>query len=254
MVSFITKFSAHIALRRTAPLALIATSLLFLCSHAMASNLTEDLGTPLGEQESKAVLIQLEGLQKDIYSFSARTRQKKRLTMLSEEIETEGHIILKRPNLMRWETVTPERIIATTDGETMTLFHVDSNRARSFDLSGNFSARHMMRFFALVMTSSFDGFSKDFFLTVFKAPHAIIVNIKPRSSIWAKYLGGMIIWYNVENGVPSKFAVDWKKRGEIETLFEEVEINPVLEEGVFDTSLPEGVTVTRSDFADDEME
>ncbi len=242
--------------RLTVCLALLAVSLLLFSSNVRASGLAEGLEEPLNEQESKTALERLKELQQDLDSFSARAMQTKRLSMLSEEINTEGHVLLKRPNFMRWETVIPERIIATADGKSMIIYHVDLKRARRLDLSTDFSARHTMRFFSSVMASSFDGFSKDFRLSVYKSPGSIVVDLKPKSSMWARYLGGMTIWFDTDSGVPSKFVVDWKKRGEIETVFDNIKVNPVVEGGAFDAKLPDYVVVIEPDLADDfdEME
>jgi outer membrane lipoprotein-sorting protein len=234
--------------------ALSVAILLSAISPAHAFGAPTELGDPLGPEESELLLKRLEELQAGFDAISARAIQHKRLAILDEEVKTDGHVILKKPALMRWEVLTPERIIATSDGDVMVVYHVALKQARRIDLSTDFSAKQTMRFFSSVMTSSFDGFAKDFNLSVFQTPDDIIISLSPKSSLLSKYLGSVVIWFGKLSGVPERFTVDWKKRGTIETIFEDIEINPVIDEGLFTLEIPKGVFIIESGLKDDEIE
>ena len=212
------------------------------------------LGKSLGVSERDAFLKELSEKQEGYDAISARVKEKKKFAMLSEVIETEGRIILKKPNLLYWEIESPERIIAAVNGKVMTIYQVQAGKARRVNLSTDFAARQAMRFFSAAITFSAGKLEREFDTLVYDQGESVVIELSPRSSIWKKHLGGVFIWFDKKSGAPERFVVDWKKRGLIETYFSEIELNPVVDTALFTLHLPDGVRVIESDFSRDEME
>ncbi len=216
--------------------------------------LSEDTSEDTPEEASRKILNTLNEKQKNIQTFYARARQIKHLPMLDKPVETTGYLIMQRPDKMRWVVEEPERMIAVINGTTMTVYFMDKKRARKLDLKTDFSARHTMKFFTSLMNASFDEFSKDFHLSVEDNNSVISVTLVPRSAIWAKYLGKVLLKFQKDTGAPVSMSVDWKKRGTIKTLFESSEINVDVDDKIFTLTLPSDVTVTEPGRKETEME
>ncbi|MBI5047536.1 MAG: outer membrane lipoprotein carrier protein LolA [Deltaproteobacteria bacterium] len=207
-------------------------------------NPAESFGKPLEFKEMAEAIKRIQDVQKNIDIISASVHQKKRNPILKNEIETKGAITMKRPNLLYWDITEPERHVTIVDGKNMWVYQPDLKEARKYTLSEQFMARQAMNFFSSAMNMSTKEMEKNFDIAVYNPDGNLILEMKPKSSMVAKYLVAIHIWYKEGEAVPYKFEVIGKKGDTTITEFIDVVLNPSIKENLFHFDAPAGVNVT----------
>lgn len=207
-------------------------------------SLTALLGRPLQSQEIREVVNKIKDAQKGIDAISAVAYQRKKTPLLAKEIATEGTIILKRPNLLHWEVKRPERLTIIVDGKIMWIYHPDSQEAQKYILSEQFIARQAMEFFSSAMDMSLEEMGKRFDVAVYNPNTSFVFEMRPKSSMAAKYLTAVYIWYKNGEGVPYKFEVLGKNGNTTITELRDVVVNPSLKESLFYFDVPAEAIIT----------
>lgn len=200
-------------------------------------------GKPLQAKEMTQALNRLKDMQKDIDVISADVYQRKKTPLLKNEVETKGQITMKRPNLIYWDITKPERRITIIDGKNMWVYQPDLKEARRYILSEQFAARQTMIFFSSAMSMSTKEMEKNFNIAVYSPGGNLILEMKPKSGIVAKYLTAIHIWYKEGEAVPYKFEVIGKRGDTTVTEFTDVALNPSVKENFFHFDAPADVTV-----------
>jgi len=77
-----------------------------------------------------ALLKEIKERQGSIEAISLSIHQTRDLALLEKPLEIEGRVILKRPNLLRWETTAPERSITVIGVETMTVYRPEEKEGQ----------------------------------------------------------------------------------------------------------------------------
>ena len=183
-------------------------------------------------------------MQNNIHSLSATISQEKNYSALKEAIHVNGRVVLKKPNLLRWEADAPERSVISVDGVTMTIYYPDINEAKIYKLSEQFIAKNTMRFFSSVMWGSFEDMEKKFAMTVSHEKGKISFQLKPLSKIVRRYLSSVVISYDDRTGLPLSFELTTPKGDRTLTTLSDIKVNPVLEPGIFNLDLPQDVVIT----------
>lgn len=202
------------------------------------------LTKPLDSNEVTEVVKTIKSLQENIEVITAHVYQKKKTTLLKKEVETEGTITLKKPNLLYWDVTKPERLITIVDGKIMWVYNPDLKEVQRFILADQFMARQAMYFFSSAMSISVDETGKRFDITVYNPDNNFVFEMKPKSSMVARYLAVMYIWYKKGEGVPFKFEVIGKKGNITITEFKDIVVNPPIKENIFHFDVPVDVRIT----------
>ncbi len=223
--------------------------LVFLSSSVFAVG---DLpGRLLGEVESRAVIEVLSTQHAGIETLSAVTLQRRTSPLLAEEIVTEGVIVLKKPNLLRWDIEQPSRLVIAVDGTAMWIYHPDKKEAEKRVLSDDVVARYAMEFFSSTMNLSIERLSKRFFVEIYKGEggesktgSSIILKLRPRSKMAARHLDSIAIWYREKDGSPERMTLRSRNKAVTTTEFKEVELNVAVGAEKFALALPGDVLIT----------
>ncbi|MFQ5901088.1 MAG: outer membrane lipoprotein chaperone LolA [Thermodesulfobacteriota bacterium] len=201
----------------------------------------------LNKEDATLAIERIKELQKDIEAITARVSQKKSSKLTEKDIETEGTITLKKPNLLYWEVEIPERVIIVVDGKRLWVYHPALKEVKRELLSRNVAARYTMDFFSSSMEMSIEKLEKRFEVAVYHPSDNYVFELRPKSKIAAKYLTVIYIWYREKDGVPVRFEVVGKKNNRTVTDLNKVSINPDIEKELFHFKVPEGVKIISED-------
>jgi len=194
--------------------------------------------------ERKRIVENLNRQHENINSMTAKVYQRKHLSLLKKDIHMKGTIFLQKPDMLRWETVSPERSFTVIKDKTMTVFHPDVNEAELYKFSEHFMARNTMHFFSSVVWGSVEGMEKRFNVEVFRRNGDIAAELKPLSKMAARYLSSITIFYNEKTGLPTGFEVTTPKGDRTVTELTDLKVNPELRPDIFKIKLPPGVLIT----------
>lgn len=218
--------------------------LLFSLISVSPSKASSDIKQVTDTVERKRIVENLNRQHENINSMAAKIYQRKHLSLLKKDIHMKGTIFLQKPDMLKWEIVSPERSLIVIKGKTMTVFHPDVNEAEVYKLSEHFIARNTMHFFSSVMWGSIEGMGKRFNLDIFRRKSEIVLKLKPLSKMAARYLSSILIFYNEKTGLPTGFEVITPKGDRTVTELTDLKVNPELRPDMFKIKLPPGVWIT----------
>jgi len=196
--------------------------------------------------DKQRIFERLTELSKDTDSITATINQEKQLSLLKEKICINGTVIMKKPNMFRWDIVKPDKSIIAVDGETMTVYHPEIKEAQVYNLIGNLIARNTMRFLTITMWGSLNEIEKNFTFNILRKEDEIIFKLVPVSKIISRYLSSIIIHYEEKTGFPRGFEITTPKGDKTVTRLSNIKINPEIKTGTFKIKLPEYVRITNN--------
>jgi len=213
---------------------------LFSASPGMSGQL--DLGEPLDAAEAASAFDRIKNAQAGIDSVLARVRQTKSSPLLDKDIVTEGSVLLKKPDLMRWEIVSPQKMVVVADGEALWVYRPAKRDATKRLLAGDMVARYTVGFLSSSMNFSLDEISKNFKLLTYVKDDATIILFQPKSKMLSRFLKDLKIFYGPD-GLPRRFEVQTKDGSTTSTEIGEVVVNSVKDNTPFSLKLPSGTVV-----------
>lgn len=211
------------------------------------SNDGNPMGRSLESREMIEAINKIKDFQKDIYAIRATVYQKKKNPLLKKDIATEGTIILKKPNLLHWDITSPDKLTTIIDGKMMWVYHPDLKEVQRYSISEQYMAMQAVEFLLSIINMSVEDIGKRFDVFAYKQDNNLIFEMKAKSSMVARYLSAIYIWYREGEGVPYKFEVIGKKGDIATTEFRDVELNPPIKEKTFYFDIPAGVTITNTE-------
>ncbi len=217
-------------------------SLFFLTPLYAASDTLEEISSA----DRQKIVNKLQGLAKETQTIAATVTQEKQLLLLKEKVSVNGSVLLKKPNMFRWDMVKPDKSIMVIDGEMMTIYHPDAKEAQVFNLSGNLIASNTVKFFTTTLWGSLTEIEKKFSVTMFRKDSEIVFKLVPISKIVGRYLSSLLIYYDEETGVPQGFEMTTPKGEKTVTRLSNIKINPEIKADLFKLKLPEDVCITNN--------
>lgn len=196
--------------------------------------------------DKQRIFERLTELSKDTDSITATINQEKQLSLLKEKICIDGTVIMKKPNMFRWDIVEPDKSIIAVDGETMTVYHPEIKEAQVYNLIGNLIARNTMRFLTITMWGSLNEIEKNFTFNILRKEDEIIFKLAPISKMISRYVSSIIIHYEEKTGFPRGFEITTPKGDKTVTRLSNIKINPEIKTGTFKIKLPEDVRITNN--------
>ena len=215
----------------------------FLSASIEASSYIEQ---EVSSADKQRIFERLTELSKDTDSITATINQEKQLSLLKEKICVDGTLIMKKPNMFRWDIVKPDKSIIAVDGETMTVYHPEIKEAQVYNLIGNLIARNTMRFLTITMWGSLNEIEKSFTLDILRKEDEIIFKLVPVSKMISRYVSSIIIQYEEKTGFPRGFEITTPKGDKTVTRLSNIKINPEIKTGTFKIKLPEDVRITNN--------
>lgn len=196
--------------------------------------------------DKQRIFEKLRELTKDINSIAATVNQEKQLSLLKEKICIEGTVVMKKPNMFRWDITKPDTSVIAIDGETMAVYHPEIKEAQVYNLIGNLVARNTMRFLTLTMWGSSTEIEKNFTMSILRKEDEIILQLEPTSKMINKHLSSIVIYYDEKTGFPRSFEIITPKGDKTITKLSNIRINPEIKTGTFKIKLPEDVRITNN--------
>lgn len=217
-------------------------SLLVLTPLHAASDTPEEISSA----DRQKIVSKLKELEKETQTIAATITQEKQLFLLKEKVCVNGSVLMKKPNMFRWDMVKPDKSIMVIDGKVMTIYHPDVKEAQIFNLSGNLIASNTVKFFTTTLWGSLSEMEKKFSVTMFRRNSEIVFKLVPLSKIVGRYVSSLLIYYDEKTGVPQGFETITPKGEKTITRLSNIKINPEIEKDLFKLKLPEDVCITNN--------
>ena len=232
------------ALRVLPMLWMVVLGALVLSTHPLWS-----AEAPLAEnqvvgEERVQILDRLAERMRDVTSLQASVVQRRRHPLLKGEAVSEGTLVFKKPNSLRWEVVKPERAIVVIDGRTLLIYYPDRKEAERRDLRADFASQAAVEFLMAGMTLDVAELEKRFQVDLFRESGRFTLLLTPRSQLVAKAVASVALVLDEGDAVPHQIVVVGPKGDRTETTLTHVIINPELRQDPFTLRLPPGVRVT----------
>ncbi len=188
---------------------------------------------PLSGAEREEAFRRLKERQNELKSVRVSVVQRRTHPLLAAEAVTEGTLLFKKPNLLRFELDKPEKTIIVLDGETMTIYHPERKEAERRDLRGDFATRAAAEFFATGMSLSLAELEKRFQVDMFREDRHVVLRLTPRSKWLARAIASISIYQDEGDAVPRRIVVRGSKGDRTETLLSSVMLNPPVRDDAF---------------------
>ena len=149
--------------------------------------------TKLNDKEINLLTQQVKENAKKTKTILSDFVQYKHLDFLTNDIKTEGSLIYKSPNFIKWEYKKPYNYIAIFKGNTI---HINDNGDKnSFDLSSN---KNFKQFNKLIVSSiSGNLFSDtDFNIDYFKLGNKYLVKFEPKNESFKSMINSFELFFD----------------------------------------------------------
>lgn len=200
--------------------------------------------SPIQGKERAEVIQRLQERQRAVTGVRATVIQKKRHPLLAAEAVSQGTLLFKRPNLVRWEVNKPDRTIILIDDRTLLTYHPDRQEAERRDLRNDFGARAAVDFFTSGMSLAVADLEKRFQVDLYRENELLVVRLTPRSRFVAQAVASIAIYQDEADAVPRQIVVVGQKGDRTELRLTGVSINPHFPEDAFTLHLGPEVRVT----------
>lgn len=134
-------------------------------------------------------------------SINASFKQEKYLSILSNEIDSEGIILFKKPNLLRWEYKTPFEYIIVLNGKEIIV--KDQGNVNAFDIGGSQAFKEINT----LIINSVQGNVLDeeqFAIDYYEGEALYLTKMIPKEEKMKQFLQGIDIYFDKENFSVSK--------------------------------------------------
>ena len=175
--------------------------------------------------------------QDRITGLQASVVQRKRHPSLRGEVVTEGTLVYRKPDFLRWEVVRPDPVIIVVDGRTMTTYYPSRKEAEKKFLADSPFSRGAMDFLVSGLSLSLTELERRFQVDLFHGEGYFLLKLVPKGR-WLSRSVASISIYNEEEGMTLRRVVFEGTGGErTETIFSNMVLNPTLPPDAFDLRL-----------------
>jgi outer membrane lipoprotein-sorting protein len=217
----------------------------FLClGRPLAAAEATSTEGPIQGDERIQVLDRLRERQRDVTAVRATVILRKQHPLLREEAVSQGTLLFRRPNQMRWEVDKPQRTIVVIDGSTLLIYHPDEKEAERRDLRADFASRAAVEFLASGMSLDITELEQRFRVDLYREDGGVVLILTPRSRWVAQALASVSIYQREEEAVPRQIVVVGRRGDRTVTILTHVTINPKFPENPFSLRLGPEVRVT----------
>lgn len=184
---------------------------------AMAINLMaiQVMGSPTNHEEAPLTVYQEYVPMKDIQAFrkgieqmaasttsiKADFKQEKYLSILSNKIDSEGVILFKKPNLLRWEYKSPFEYIIVLNGNEIMI--KDQGKVNAFDIGGSQAFKEVNN----LIINSVQGNVLDteqFHIEYYESEVLYLAKLTPKDAKMKQFLQGIDIHFDKKDFSVSK--------------------------------------------------
>lgn len=230
-------------------LAAVAVAAFLLIPAAGATDLPDPDDKSLsGGERVEALMERVRLAQKDIETLQAVFVQRQESSMLLEPEVSEGTFSYVAPESVRWEYSRPKPISVVIDGQVMTTWYRDLERAERLKV-GRYS-NQVLKY--LGASGSLDALMEYFRVKVrFPAADAAgepyRIDLTPRYDRVARRLKSMTVWIDREQFLPVALRYEAADGDVTEYEFRDMKLNAKIPDEYFELEMPSDVEVREVD-------
>lgn len=202
--------------------------------------------------ELEKVFRQMQTVQKNFQSFSAKITEKKYTAILKEFGETEtGDFFVVRGKdglMVRQEITSPGRTILTIKGDLLTIYRPSIKQAQIAKLSK--SQKNKAEFLSFGLGQSPEDLKKNFEVT-YRGEESIngaacsILALKPRDPKVGSAYASIVMWIKKSSGIPIQNKLQERNNDYLLVTFSDEKLNPKISDSKFEQKLPKDVEQMR---------
>lgn len=206
------------------------------------------------QRRFEALLERMRERQGELQSLSADFVQRRESEMLLEPEVANGTFQFSAPDRVRWEFVEPDPISLVIDGEAMTTWYRDLEKAERMAIGGQ--SQRVLRY--LGASSSIDELLEYFNVHVFFPEEAgdgadgsggrYRLDLDPRYKRLEKRLRAMSVWVDPELFLPVRLRYEDGSGDVTEYRFENFVLNGDVDSDRFQLPIPEEVEIRQVEF------
>lgn len=195
---------------------------LVLVSHAFAAD---------------GLVAKIQATYESLQSFDTNFSQVLRNTASGEEQHRDGMFFFKKPNLVRWETTSPEEELLIVGENVVWDYFSDEQVAYKYETDAVLDSKTMIRFI-----SGQARLDEDFWITEEPDEQGMAkLNLAPKEP--EPQLVQAYIWVERETALVKRILLQDFYGNENELIFEDIKINPDLPTTLFNFSPPADVEI-----------
>lgn len=199
---------------------------------------------PVPEAERARWFDKARERQKGIEGLEATVVQRRRHPSLKGEQVSEGTLLYRKPALLRWEVVRPDRMIVVMDGRTLTTYHPARKEAERKFLTDSLATRAAVEFLTVGMAPSLPELERRFHVELLRGEGYFVLKLLPRGKWLSRAVSSISIDHPEEGGTPRRIVVQGAGGDWTETRFTSVVTNPAFPPDAFALRLGPDVNVT----------
>jgi outer membrane lipoprotein-sorting protein len=184
--------------------------------------------------------------QKGITGLSAGVVQRKRDPLLKNEAVSRGKLLFRKPDSLRWEVESPERMVVVMDGRKVTTYYPARKEAERKDMQDDFASRAALGFFESGSSPSLTELERRFHVELFRSDDQVVLRLIPRSKMLSRVIASIRIDQDPAEGRPRRIVVEGARGDRTETTFSGVTLNPDFPPETFTLRLGPEVRVTET--------
>lgn len=172
----------------------------------------------------------LEAMAASTSSIKASFRQQKYLSILASEIESDGKIQFKKPNLLKWEYTVPYQYSLILNGKELIIN--DQGKENSFDINSSQSFQQINE----LIVNSVQGNILDearFEITYLESKAHYMAQLKPKETQMKKFLKQIDVYFNRDNFTVSQIRLIEPEDDYTHIAFHEMKLNEAIPDAVF---------------------
>lgn len=172
----------------------------------------------------------LDAMAASTTSIKANFKQKKYLSILANEIESDGKIQFKKPNLLKWEYTVPYQYSLILNGKELIIN--DQGKENSFDIASSQSFQQINE----LIVNSVQGNILDeqrFEITYLEDKAHYLTQLKPREAQMKKFLKQIDVYFNRDNFTVSQIRLVEPEDDYTHIAFHEMKLNEAIPDAVF---------------------
>ncbi len=227
----------------------IVSALILALSLAPRPNLAEETvpdGKTISGAERNRWFEVARERQKGVTGLSATVVQRKRDPLLKNEAVSRGKLSFRKPDSLRWEVESPERMVVVMDGRTVTTYYPTKKEAERRDMQDDFASRAALGFIESGISASLPELERRFHVDLFRSDDQVVLRLIPRSKMLSRVIASIRILQDPLEGRPRRIVVEGARGDRTETTFSGVTLNPDFPPGTFTLRLGPEVRVTET--------
>ena len=130
--------------------------------------------------DPKPILADLQQKMSSLKSVYLEFKQERRLKLFTEPLQSEGVMLIGRPDLIRWETTAPYQSILLGDQKSVAQFESEDGVWKKLKLGFPQMLKRVMEQMALMNQGKLDALTGDFTISVATNATAAVLTLVPK--------------------------------------------------------------------------